>query len=108
MMTISINSIGASMASKPNIVRYTDVDKQKLDGSTYTPKSLADFVAKQILSVFNIPKTGDIRVLDPACGDGELLDALILNVPSRARKRIVVRGFDTDPDAIKRNQQAAR
>lgn len=97
---MSRNSIGASMASKPNIVRYTDVDKQKLDGSTYTPKLLADFVAKQMLSVFNIPKTGDIRVLDPACGDGELLDALILNVPSHARKRLVVRGFDTDSVAI--------
>lgn len=101
MMTISINYIGARMAGKPNIVRYTDVDQQKLDGSTYTPKLLADFVAKQMLSVFNIPKIGDIRVLDPACGDGELLDALILNVPSRTRKRLVVRGFDTDPDAIK-------
>ncbi|WP_419813066.1 Eco57I restriction-modification methylase domain-containing protein [Bacterioplanoides sp.] len=101
MMTISINYVGANMVSKPNIARYTDVDKQKLDGSTYTPKLLADFVAKQMLSVFNIPKTGDIRVLDPACGDGELLNALILNVAPRLRKRLVVRGFDTDPDAIK-------
>lgn len=89
------------MVSAPNVARYTDVDKQKSDGSTYTPKLLADFVAKQMLSVFSIPKTGDIRLLDPACGDGELLDALILNVPQRLRDRLIVHGFDTDPDAIK-------
>lgn len=100
-MTMSINNIGVSMVSKPNTVRYTDVDKHKLDGSTYTPKLLADFVAKQILSIFDIPKKGVIRVLDPACGDGELLSALILNVPPLARKKLVVRGFDTDPNAIK-------
>jgi hypothetical protein len=101
MMTISINSMGASMVSKPNTVRYTDVDKQKSDGATYTPKLLANFVAKQMLSEFSIPKTGDIRVLDPACGDGELLEALIQNAPSRLKKRLIVHGFDTDPVAIK-------
>lgn len=89
------------MASRPNIVRYTDIDKKKSDGATYTPNLLADFVAKQVLGTFSIPKTGDIRILDPACGDGELLDALINNAPSLVRKRLIVRGFDTDPDAIK-------
>lgn len=88
------------MVNKANVARYTDVDKQKSDGATYTPKLLAEFVAKQILSKFSIPKKGSIRVLDPACGDGELLDAVIDIMPSEIRKRLIVRGFDTDPDAI--------
>ena len=91
----------SNMVSISNVVRYSDVDKQKSEGATYTPKSLANFVAKQMLSIFSIPKTGAIRVLDPACGDGELLEALIHNAPSRLKKRLIVRGFDTNPDAIK-------
>lgn len=89
------------MSNALNVARYTDVDKQKSEGATYTPKLLAEFVAKQILSEFRIPKTGSIRLLDPACGDGELLDALINNVPPLLRKRLVIRGFDTDPAAVK-------
>ncbi len=89
------------MANTLNIARYTDVDKQKSEGATYTPKLLAEFVTKQILNTFSIPKTGGIRILDPACGDGELLDALVNNMPSLVKKRLIVRGFDTDSDAIK-------
>ncbi len=95
------SNMDSNMVNTPNVARYTDVDKQKSNGATYTPKLLAEFVAKQILCTFSIPKKGSIRILDPACGDGELLDSLINNMPSLARKRLVVRGFDTDSDAIK-------
>jgi hypothetical protein len=47
-----------------------------------------------------LPKSGRIRVLDPACGDGALLDALINNLPPVFRKRVEVVGYDTDPEAI--------
>lgn len=87
--------------SKPNTTpRYSDADRQKSEGSTYTPKSLANFVAEQIVSVYTIPTEGQIRVLDPACGDGELLEAIVNNFPSAQWHRLVVRGFDTDPKAI--------
>ncbi|WP_151703947.1 HsdM family class I SAM-dependent methyltransferase [Nitrincola alkalilacustris] len=89
------------MSNALNVARYTNVDQQKSDGATYTPKPLAEFVANQIISVFEIPKKGEIRILDPACGDGALLDALVNNLPSSTIKRLVVRGFDTDLDAIK-------
>ena len=91
----------SSMADTLNLSRYTDVDKQKSEGAIYTPKLLAEFVAKQILNTFSIPKIGSIRILDPACGDGALLDALINNIPSPVRKRLIIRGFDTDSGAIK-------
>lgn len=87
--------------NKPlNNTRYSDVDKQKSDGATYTPKVLAEFLANQMVSVFELPNSGIIRILDPACGDGALLDALIRRLPSTVRNRLEVFGFDTDVHAI--------
>ncbi|MDR1184455.1 MAG: N-6 DNA methylase [Coriobacteriales bacterium] len=80
--------------------RYSDVGRQKSDGATYTPMAFARFVAEQMLQTVELPKSGKIRVLDPACGDGALLDALIKNLPPSFRKRVVAVGYDTDPKAI--------
>lgn len=80
--------------------RYRDVDRQKSDGATYTPMAFARFVAEQMLQAAELPKSGKIRVLDPACGDGALLDALIKSLPSAFRKRVEVVGYDTDLEAI--------
>ena len=68
--------------------RYSDVDRQKSDGATYTPIAFARFVAEQMIQAAELPKSGKIRVLDPACGDGALLDALIKNLPPAFRKRV--------------------
>jgi adenine-specific DNA-methyltransferase len=72
--------------------RYSDVDRQKSDGATYTPIAFARFVAEQMLQLAELPKSGKIRILDPACGDGALLPAF--------RKRVEAVGYDTDPEAI--------
>lgn len=89
------------MSNALNVARYIAVDQQKLDGVTYTPKHLAEFVAKQMMSVFKLPQKGKIRVLDPACGDGMLLEALVSNLPPLTIKRLVIYGFDINPSAIK-------
>lgn len=88
--------------------RYRDVDRQKSDGATYTPIAFARFVAEQMLQVAELPKSGKIRVLDPACGDGALLDALIGNLPPVFRKRVEAVGYDTDPVAIRIASQRLR
>lgn len=80
--------------------RYSDVDRQKADGATYTPAGLAEFVAQQMLRVANLPKCGTIRVLDPAVGDGALLNALINQLPKSVQDRLDVIGYDTDPKAV--------
>lgn len=85
---------------KPALPRYSDVNQQKSDGATYTPQLLARFVAQQMLSIANFPEHGVIRVLDPAVGDGELLDALINQLPVDVRDRLEVIGYDTDLKAI--------
>jgi len=88
--------------------RYSEVVQQKSSGSTYTPLDFAAFVADQIIQVADLPKSGKIRVLDPACGDGALLDALIKRLPLSARKRVEVVGYDTDPEAIRIATQRLR
>lgn len=88
--------------------RYSDVDRQKSDGVTYTPIAFARFVAEQMLQAAELPKSGKIRVLDPACGDGVLLDALIKNLTPTFRKRVEAFGYDTDPEAIRIASQRLR
>jgi len=94
----SLLNFDANMAPRP---RYSEVEQQKSSGATYTPMDFAEFVADQMVKVADFPKRGKIRVLDPACGDGALLDALIKRLPPTARKRVEVVGYDTDPDAIR-------
>lgn len=88
--------------------RYSDVDQQKSDGATYTPMILARFVAEQMLRVAELPVRGKVRVLDPAVGDGALLNALIKQLPVATRKRLEVVGYDTDPEAIRIATQRLR
>lgn len=80
--------------------RYSEVDQQKSSGATYTPLEFAAFVANQMVQVAKFPENGKIRILDPACGDGALLDALIARLPEAIKRRIEVVGYDTDPVAI--------
>ncbi|KAB2927247.1 MAG: N-6 DNA methylase [Candidatus Contendobacter sp.] len=88
--------------------RYSDVDRKKSGGTTYTPALLARFVAQQMLRVADLPRRGKIRVLDPAVGDGMLLDALIDQLPLNIRKWVEVIGYDTDSDAMLVAEQRLR
>lgn len=95
-MSSQLNS-GTGTALRP---RYSVVGTQKSSGSTYTPLAFAQFVADQMIQAADLPKRGAIRVLDPACGDGALLSALVKRLPDSARKRVQLVGYDTDSDAI--------
>lgn len=81
--------------------RYKDVSEVKAGGATYTPKSLADFVAVQVSRAFRAkPRGGGIRVLDPAAGDGELLISLLTQLDAFNLGEIEVHGFETDVRAL--------
>ena len=57
--------------------RYRAISAEKAGGVTYTPKILADFVARQIVRfAADLPTHRPVRVLDPALGQGELLVSL--------------------------------
>ena len=81
--------------------RYDIVSEEKAGGATYTPKILADFVARQIVqSAGKIPTDRPLRILDPAIGHGELLVSLLKQLAGQPELTIEVHGFETDPEAI--------
>ncbi len=81
--------------------RYTIVPEEKSGGATYTPKILANFVARKVVEIFNeFPAGRPLRVLDPAIGDGELLVSLLQQLADRPGLDIKVYGFETDQKAL--------
>ena len=93
------------MAQAPDVVavsvkRYSESSTRKSSGTVYTPKRFADFAAEQMLSLVTVPNDRPTRLLDPACGDGSLLLAMLERLPVDKRARLVVHGFDTDVVAV--------
>lgn len=78
-------------------------DFRKENGSHYTPKLLADFVAKQITEAkSNNHISEEIKILDPAVGDGELILSLLNELTANNIKNIKINGFDTDKSALEK------
>ena len=73
------------------VIRGTGVHKI---GSVYTPPALAEWTATQLLRY--VSENSVLRVLDPACGDGELLSSIV-RIPD---KPVEVIGRDIDSKAI--------
>lgn len=73
----------------------------KSDGATYTPRSLADFVASNIIGAApNITSNKSLRILDPAIGDGELLLSILGKIPKLSTTEVEVFGFETNQTAL--------
>ena len=73
--------------------------REKKHGIHYTPTDLAAFLAEQIVQRLSVSRR-ELVVLDPACGDGELLEAFVRAVPEKVRERLTLVGYDTDHDAV--------
>ncbi|MFF3224612.1 Eco57I restriction-modification methylase domain-containing protein [Nocardia suismassiliense] len=74
---------------------------RKRHGRHYTPPVLARFLAQRLLTHVPRPESGVLRVLDPACGDGELLFALRDEAAIRLPGvRVESRGYDLDAAAL--------
>ena len=63
-------------------------------GSVYTPPALAEWTATQLLRHFSSRSV--LRVLDPACGDGQLLESMA----QISGQPVELCGRDVDPIAI--------
>lgn len=74
----------------------------KEGGVHYTPPELAKFLAKNVLA--HLAKDTEFKVLDPACGDGELLGALALQLSKESRKRCILYGMENDATALQQTQ----
>ncbi len=79
------------------------VGKRKLTGAHYTPALLAGFVAQNILKGYiDTTNSHPIRILDPAVGDGELLNAILGALPKRLLGHVKASGYDTSKEAVRK------
>jgi len=78
--------------------RYDHVTCRKQEGAHYTPTNIANFISKKIIEHASLKK--NIKIVDPAVGDGELLISLIKNLYDNSIKDIEVHGFDINPTSI--------
>lgn len=79
---------------------------QKLRGGYYTPKPIADFLARWAI------QTPITTVLEPSCGDGTLLESAIETLLSHGADRTViadlVQGIELDPDETQKASDRVR
>src|SRR3989304_6339426 len=69
--------------------------KKKATGAHFTPPELARHVAKRLADLIASIE-GPIRVLDPACGDGNLLRAMAEVLPKKIQRRVTLIGIEND------------
>src|SRR5207248_9776367 len=77
---------------------------QKLRGGYYTPKPIADFLARWAI------QTPTTKVLEPSCGDGMLLEsaveALIAHGTERTMAPSFIQGIELEPqEALKASER---
>ena len=82
------------------MTRTPAISDEKRHGRHYTPSELAEFLAAQ--SMANLTgRDGELLVVDPACGDGELLLAAADAARANGHTNpIKLTGFDIDEDAV--------
>ncbi len=80
-------------------------DLIKANGVHYTPPELAEFLATAVVEKLSFAGRR-VTVLDPACGDGALLQAFIQAVPEKLRPNVELVGYETDPAALERARDA--
>ncbi len=84
-------------------IGYASLEERKAVGAHYTPRALADFVARKMLEFWKpASDVKSVRLLDPAVGDGELLLSALGEIYRAGFSEVQCIGFDTDRQAIDR------
>lgn len=69
-------------------------------GAHFTPADIAEYIAERALSLVELDNGQKVvYVLDPACGDGELLVAALAAV-RQIGKSVALIGIDTDAETV--------
>jgi len=76
------------------------ITAKKAHGAHFTPHELACFVARRIIKTLSLDTIDTMSVLDPACGDGELLLAFAKMLPQSALSKTTLIGVETDGGVI--------
>lgn len=74
------------------------IDRKKY-GVVYTPDKLAEFVSQLMIEEGDLADVTRMQILDPACGEGALLDAAY----KLLGKEVSYIGIDIDADILKKN-----
>lgn len=73
----------------------------KNSGATFTPTELADFLSDRLISELNLHVETSYTILDPACGEGELLSSIARKLKiSQNNSNLKIKGFDTNIDYL--------
>lgn len=73
----------------------------KNSGATFTPTELADFLSDRLISELNQEEKASYTILDPACGEGELLLSISKKFKtSKYISKLQIKGFDTNKDYL--------
>lgn len=81
------------------VTAVRQADRRKLEGIHYTPTALSMYVARRLVEISDLPTGRPVRILDPACGDGELLLALCHELTGLGYAVDVIAN-DIDPEAV--------
>src|SRR3989442_4750733 len=79
------------------------VTKRKRTGAHFTPPELASLIAQRMVDAIEIER--QFRVLDPACGEGELLAALWGAAPKELRDGIQLLGVEADKKYLRKTAE---
>jgi len=73
----------------------------KNSGATFTPTELADFLSDKLISELNQQVETSYTILDPACGEGELLTSITRKLKSSPNNlKLNIKAFDTNIDYL--------
>jgi len=72
----------------------------KNSGATFTPPLLADFLSDKLISHLEMSENKRISILDPACGEGELLSSIANKVKSLDKGQFQIIGYDTNTEYL--------
>ncbi len=83
----------------------SSITQQKATGSHYTPPELARFLSERIVAQVDFCPLSKMRILDPACGDGELLVALAEALPNNILRNSIFTGIEIDSSSIEKAEE---
>lgn len=68
----------------------------KQNGVVFTPTNLANFMSSKIFENITIAKTEEITIIEPAAGNGSLIESVLKNAIENGYKKIKIYAFDID------------
>lgn len=77
----------------------------KNTGATFTPSELAEFLADRLIKEIDWQHSKSLTILDPACGEGELLFSFAKGFEKiNSSSSLVFKGFDTNKEYLSKAQ----